>query len=126
MNYIIQFCDGEIWKGGNIDNSHWNEMPNKNIAGITFYLGDKKIELKNYSSYNLLIVHAFNLVSKQNTIIKVILMAEENKKVNKFEFDLIHNILHYSIGELNKEFNNKPTTGWKTGIISFSPTYKIS
>jgi len=125
MKYTIKFIDGEIWNGGNIDNSHWNEMPNKNIVGINFCLGEREIELANYSSYNLLMVHALNIFSKQNTIIKVILLAEVNKKVDKFEFDFIHNNLHRSICELNKEFNNKPTSGWKKGIAIDIPTCNI-
>jgi hypothetical protein len=126
MNYTIKFSDGEIWKGGDINNSRWNEMPNKNIVEINFSLGGKKIKLVNYNSYNLLIVHAMHIFTKENTIIKIILLAEENKTVEKFEFNFKHNNLNRSLCELNKEFNNKPTTGWKTGVVGFSPTYKIS
>jgi hypothetical protein len=115
--YIIYFEDGDIFKGGNPNNSKWNEIPNKTIKKIQYILMGKTVYLENYNKYNH-IVERYNLLNKKTSgISKVLLMGEKAGVVKRFVFDLLHNCFYEDITEVGKEYNNNPVLGWKKGVI---------
>jgi len=124
--YRIIFDDESIFEGGNPENSNWNNMPNKPIVGLYYnYLG-KQINLKNYESYNHLIKYVFRMDNQQKVVAAVIIMGlEKYGRVKRFIFDLIKKQLIVDEVPLNQEYNNKPVSGWKIGITSKNPIYKI-
>lgn len=119
------YQDGTIFKGGTPEDSKWNEMPNKLIAELHYnYLG-KQIYLKNYEAYNHQVKIGYLAFNPQQMIIAVIIMGLAQGIIKRFVFDLIKNKLFIDEVPLNQEYNNKPTSEWKSGISSKNPTYKI-
>ena len=53
--YNIIFKDQTIFKGGDISDSKWNDIPDKEIKEIHYFFEDKKIVLSKFQSYNHLI-----------------------------------------------------------------------
>jgi hypothetical protein len=81
--------------------------------------------MKGFEEYNHLFVHSLNLSTKQNIVTKIILLGKHNNKVKRITFDLLKKELIEDEIEFGKEFNNKPTAGWKQGIKEGKPTYNI-
>lgn len=124
--YKIIFRDGETYWGGNPENSNWGNIPNKPISELHYdYLG-KKIYLKNYESYNHLIKHAFRIDNQKQFITEIIIMALEKNMVKRIIFDLINRKILVDNVPVNREYNNKPISGWKIGLYNLIPEFKIS
>ena len=62
--YVIYFKDGEIFKGGDILNTKWGEIPeNKEIASIDYYLPTgAKLILEGYDEYVNIVEVFHNLI----------------------------------------------------------------
>lgn len=115
--YKIIFDDNSTYSNGqDLNNSGWNEMPNKSIKKIEYNLLGHTLILEGYELYNHLVMHSNFLFLKENTIIKVILLAKNGTNVKKFTFDLINDNLIEDKVIYGKELNNSFTTGWKKGI----------
>ena len=121
--YKITFSDGEIWQGGSIENSKWNEMPIKPIQSLNYTLSNKIIILENYEAYNHLIERIYTLDGRQYTT-KIILLAKKENNVFKFEFDFLKRKINFDILTFGKEYYGRSTSGWKQGIKGI-PNYKI-
>ena len=124
--YKIFFADGTEFIGGEPDNSKWNEIPDKPIAELHYNFLGKQIILKGYESYNHIIKHAFLIDSQQQVIVAVIIMVLDVRMVKRFIFDLIKKELITDTTLYGREYNNKPVSGWKQGLLNYNPTYKIS
>jgi hypothetical protein len=125
MLYKIIFEDNSEFFGGDLNNSKWNEMPNKSISKIIYYSQIKTIELSGYEEYNHLIVHKQNILSNKNNTIAVILMGKSFNQVTRFIFDLNNNKLLIDKVFEGQEFKDKPTIGWKEGMKNSCSNYKI-
>jgi hypothetical protein len=120
--YSVIFEDNSEFFGGIPANSKWDEMPNKPIQSIEYSLLHKKIILTNYEAYNHLVERAQNLLSGQNFITKVLLMAKKQNKVLIIVFDFIKNSVYLQNVEFGKEYYNKSSSGWKQGLPNKNPT----
>jgi len=124
--YTIYFEDGQVWQGDSIENSKWNEMPNKLIKRIIYKINKNEITLEGYEAYNHIVERVqFILNANQPKITKVLLMALSNRKVNIITFNIEKNIIESSIVDYGMEYYNKPTTGWKSGLILTNPHHNI-
>lgn len=124
--YTIIFEDKTEFHGGEPSNSKWNEIPDKPIAELLYNFSGKKIYLKNYESYNHLTKYAFHVESKQQIIVAVIIMVKELGVVKRITFDLINQQLITDVVPYGNEYNNKPASGWKAGLIGLKQIYKIN
>lgn len=125
MSYKITFSDDTIFKGGSPDNSLWNTIPNKPIKKIVYKYKGKIICLEGYSSYCHIVKRGTALIGNFSGILEVILIARDNKKAHNFIWDLKKNMFYTATTEINKEYNGNKVSGWKLGIPSLKPTYKI-
>ena len=122
--YKVIFEDGTVFNGGEPENSRWNEIPNKPIAEIEYWLG-KHIHLKNYEAYNHLTKYAFRVDNQQQSVVAVIILDKILNIVQRFCFDLIKRELIIDEVPFGIEYNNKPASGWKTGLSNLKTEYKI-
>lgn len=120
--YTITFQDGEIWRGGNIENSKWNEMPNKIIDKISYTLHKQTIDISGYESYNHLVERTQNILDGKTKITKIFLLAKDGAIVIKFIFDFNIKKWNTEGGIFGQEYYNKPTSGWKKGLKTLFPT----
>jgi len=113
--YKIIFIDDSIYEGGqDLNKTLWKEIPNKLIKQINYVLNEKYVCLKEYEAYNHL-VEKIN-INRKNSISRVILMGKKDNNVKCVIFDFIKNIFFEEDKEWLKEYNNKPTKGWKSGV----------
>lgn len=116
--YKIYFTDGTTFEGGDIGNSKWNEMPDKFIKKLEYTLVKKTLVLENFYAYNH-IVERVQFVNKEGAkITKLILMGTDAlDKVMKITYDFDKQRVYQKLEILGQEYNGKPTTGWKKGVL---------
>jgi hypothetical protein len=123
--YSLEFVDGSIFVGGNPDNSKWGNIPNKLIKELQYdYLG-KEITLTNFEAYNHLVKYTYMLATQEQVMTGVIIMVKEFDIVTRFCYDLIKNELIVDKIEYGKEYNNKPASGWRAGLMGEKTKFKI-
>ena len=123
--YTIYFKDKTKWKGGDLTDSKWNDMPNKPIFKIEYNLLDRLISISGFEKYNHIIEH-ISIFNKKKLISKTILMGLKDNKIYNFVFDIYKNKISYDNVEVNKEYLGKKTTGWKTGIKNSKPIIDLN
>jgi hypothetical protein len=123
--YTIKFSDGELFLGGNPEDSNWNSMPNKVIAELHYDLLGKKIKLSGYEAYNHLIECPYIIPLQRQVITVIIIMAKKDNNVYRFIYDLIKNKLITDEVLYRQEYKNKPTSGWKAGLSNTKSEFKI-
>ena len=109
----VKFQDGELIKGVS-----WLELPNKPISKIVMELNLHKIILQNYESYNYLIERVYNLIGKTMNVRGVYLMGIKENKVHIVYYNLIKEKITESDTEVGQEYNGRPSTGWRNGILN--------
>ena len=122
--YKVYFTDNSVFEGGTLNNSKWNDMPNKSIIKIEYRLGKAGIMLSGYESYNHLVERSRFMTGNYERITKVILLGKKMSQVDVIIYDLIKKTVVKKQLEYGKEYNNRPTTGWKKGHLS-SPYFKL-
>lgn len=123
--YTITFEDNNIFVGGEPEDSKWNDIPNKAIKQIKYTYKNKTIVLEGYNEYCHIKKKGNFLIGNFNGILQVILMARTKKESQLFIWDLIKGEFYTATTEIDKEYNGKKVTGWKKGLSSRIPTYKI-
>lgn len=124
--YKIIFNDDTEFIGGEYNNSKWNEIPNKPIKKISYNLLNHTIIFEEYEAYNHLVEKVqFILNNNQAAIGKIFLMAKKNNIVYTIIFDLFNKKIYQETYEFGREYYGGSTSGWKQGILSENPTYKI-
>lgn len=123
--YNVVLEDGYIFDGGEPGDSHWNSIPNKPITELHYDFLGKKIKLSGYEAYNHIVKYAYIISSQQQVITAIIIMAKELGIVKRFIYDLIKNELITDEVPYGQEYNNKPTSGWKVGLINLKSKFKI-
>jgi hypothetical protein len=125
--YKIIFNDDTEFIGGEYNNSKWNEIPNKPIKKISYNLLNHTIIFEEYEAYNHLVEKVqFILNNNQAAIGKIFLMAKKNNIVYTIIFDLFNKKIYQETYEFGKEYYGGSTSGWKQGILSENPIYKIN
>jgi len=124
--YKIFFADNTIFEGGDLHNTKWNEMTDKSIQKIEFYLFNKTIIMQNYESYNLL-KEKSQIINKNSlaTIDKIFLMGKNKDMTLIYVFDLKKQESYPISCEYGKEYYNKSVTGWKKGLLNQNPSIEI-
>lgn len=128
MLYQVMFRDGTTFDGGNsYKETNWNKIPDKQIKQIGFRLPDGNwLTLRGYEAYNHFIEATQDVYgSNKFTLRYQYLMGKLNGKVVSFRVSLFQTKdSKYRIGDITrreyifgKEYANKPTKGWKQGVI---------
>jgi len=68
----------------------------------------------------------FNVLGGTTQLRAIYLMGRKENKADVIRLDLITNEIKESISEIEKEYNDRPCTGWKKGILHENPHYIIS
>jgi len=133
MLYRIIFTDETDFIGISYKNTRWNKIPDKSIKQINFFLPDGNIfTLHGFEEYNHFIeaTNDFYAGKKNNqnvgkTILRFqYLMGRLGDKVVSYRITLYQSdTSKYKTGDITrrvyqfgKEYNGKPTLGWKKGI----------
>lgn len=125
MSYRTFHVNGEIFKGGEPQDSKWNEMPNSSIKVLEYDFLGETIVLENYEEYNHLVERVAFVNTGGQGISKVLLMAKQASQVLKITINFIKKRVDYDVVEFGKEYNNKPTTGWKEGLKGLKGNSRI-
>lgn len=123
--YKIIFEDNSIFKGGKPNNSKWLQIPDKLIKSIEYKYQNYTIILEGYKEYCHQWKRAIAIMGNFDGMVKVILSARDEKETIQFIWDLIKREFYTATTEIDKEYNGKKITGWKKGLSSQIPTYKI-
>lgn len=123
MLYQILFEDNSTFIGGTIENSLWQNI-NKPIKEITYNLYGKIITLKNFISYNHLVIKG-SILGKGNSLIGTCLIAKDKNIIHVFYFQLKNKNFEHLIYTNTKKFQPPQMTGWKIGIASENPSFTI-
>lgn len=121
--YKLTFIDGELFIGGNPENSLWNNIPNKSIKSLECWNDQFSFKLENYEAYNHIVEHTFNINTSTVKITRLIIMGKNKNIVFKIILNLIRPHFLMQNSNYGEEYNNKPTSGWKVGIKNGCPFY---
>lgn len=113
--YLITFTDNTTHKGGDLYHSHWNDMPNKNIAKIEYEFPNQKILIKGYEKYNHIIDQVY--INGKCRFEKIRLMGLEKNIVKSFIYSFADHQMTVHENRFGEEHGGKPTTGWKIGVV---------
>jgi len=116
--YNITFEDNTEFKGGNPENSLWNDIPDKEILSLTYSLFGRKFVFEGFEKYNHVIKCGLHLLSGNNGIIFVSIMGLYKGETHQIIFNYINKTISKKILSIGKEYNNKSLPGWKEGIAS--------
>jgi len=115
MLYKIYFKDGTTFFGGrNLQDSKWNEMPDKPILCLEILMFQKPLVLTNFEWY--LFAHEIGcLFNRTKIITKVFIMGKRGNEVTKYTYDVLKNRLYKDITD-SEHYYQTPINGWKSGI----------
>ena len=127
MLYQVQFENGSVYDGGDsYRETKWNDIPDKSIRQIVFHLPDgNALVLKEYDEFNHFCEATQDIYgSNKFTLRYQYLMGKLGDKVISYRITLFQTKdARYKIGDITrreyewgKEYNNKPTKGWKKGL----------
>lgn len=127
MFFKVWFTDSTTFiSNGNYKKPNWTNIPNKQIKAIAFTLPDGNfITLQNYEKFNHFCEATQDIYgSNKFTLRYQYIMGMKKDKVTSYRITLFQgNNNRYKLGditrreyEFGKEYNNKPTKGWKKGI----------
>jgi len=128
MLFQVQFNDGSSYQGGeDYKNTKWLSIPDKQIRQIAFSLPDGNLlVLRGYDEFNHFCEATQDVYnSTKFTIRYQYLMGRLGDKVISYRVTLFEGKNNkFKIGDITrreyewgKEYNQKPTKGWKKGII---------
>ena len=129
--YRVTFLDGSTFISNYpIDDSHWNDIPNKPIIKLEYCFGKKTLILEGYEAYNISIEKTTLLFPTQTNrtqqfISQLFILGRYGNNVLKFIVDFHHKKTSTKILPFGKEHNNKPLTGWKLGFKTSTPKSKF-
>jgi hypothetical protein len=119
MLYELKFIDGTNFKGGNLKNTRWNEIPDKPIDSITYYFMGRQIRMKGFDAYVNVKFFGKNLNSNQGDLLyATAIMAKKGCAVWRFIFDLQNHTFTRDVVPFGQENEGKPVTGWKIGFTN--------
>lgn len=122
--YTVRYADGTTFEGGTIQDSKWNEI-NKPIAELIYHFASHHIRLTGFKEYNHVLEIPCLILSGQRFLSKIMLMGYDGEKVIIFTINLVTKKTYKTIRLKGREYNKKPTSGWKVGY-SLKPCYRIS
>lgn len=124
--YTILFSNNVKFKGGQPDNSKWNDIPKYPIKRLIYNYKGYKVILKGYKEYCHVVKRGRFLAGNRfEGILQVILMARVEKESYLFIWDLIKNEFYTGVTKIDKEYNGGKVLGWKEGLKDSFSTYQI-
>jgi hypothetical protein len=125
--YKITFEDNTIFVAGqNLNHSQWNEMPEKRIKILEYFVNNQKIlELSGYEAYCHLI-EKNNIIGSNSFFENIIILGKFGNESIVLHLSP-HNgkIIKEEIKLFGKEYKEAPVSGWKQGLKNETPGYKI-
>lgn len=119
MLYEIKFIDGTNFRGGNLKNTRWGEIPCKAIAEISYYFMGRQIRIRGFDAYVNVKFHGKSInVGSKDYVYAVALMAKKGHAVWRFIFDLQKQTFIRDVVPFGHENEDRPVTGWKIGLDS--------
>lgn len=123
--YDIEFTDGTRFKGGNLKNTRWDEIPSKMIKRIKYRLAGREITVEGFDAYvNVKFYGKIVNSSSGDLLYAVALMARKGNAVWQFLFNLQEHTLVRNIVPFGCENEGRPVVGWKIGA-SAKPIIEI-
>lgn len=144
--YKVTFEDGTTFDGGDPINSRWDELPNKPIQSLEYWvtpvkreggmiLAEKEIRFRfsDFEEYNHCVERVRGVNNTIDRINKVIVMGRVKKIVYQIVFDLNEGRLFQMVAPWGQEYspqvrlldgvfagweNGKPLSGWKFGLLN--------
>jgi len=110
--YKIIFEDNTEFEGGNLENSLWNEIPNKPIKELKYYLENKTLRLIEYDFYNHEIEKIVLMNDKKIICNSIILSAKKGNNVLRIIIDIKTQL----VGTKWVKSNKLNISGWKLGL----------
>ena len=112
--YTITFEDTTTFEGGkDLTASQWNEMPQKLIISIDYEMWDRYVIVEGYAAYNHLVEYSCNVLTGQQMMSKVVLLAKKHDAIVAIVFDLLNMKIYCEPRPLD---DYRKTTGWKEGV----------
>ena len=116
----IKFTNGEI-----VQNVPWLSLPNEPIKRLKYIFNDKTIILEDYESYNHLVERVYNFIGGSTSIRAVYLLGRKREEVQGIKLNLMDGTITEYTAPYTQEYNGRPSTGWKLGVLDLTPQYKI-
>jgi len=117
----VKLASGEILSGGS-----WNTLPDKPIQAVVLEVQGRRIKMQGFEEYNFLREYAYKVIGNgTNQVIAIYLMGRKGVNSKVIRLDLITNEVTEAITEIKKEYNGRPSTGWKKGTASLNPQFYI-
>jgi len=115
--YKVFFEDGSVFEDNNPLNSKWNEIPDKLIEKIEYTIGLQTLVLSGFAEYNHIVEKATLLQQGVTKPLAIYLMGRFMDKSYQVMYDIKEGKVFQGVVEYGKEYNDKPVTGWKRGLI---------
>lgn len=117
MFYELKFIDGTNFKGGNLKNTRWNEIPDKAITELAYYFMGRQIRIRGFDAYVNVKFFGKSLNSgSEDFLYAVALMARKGHAVWRFIFDLQKQSFMRDVVPFGQENEGRPVGGWKIGL----------
>jgi hypothetical protein len=124
--YQLVFTDDTAFNGGDLDKTFWRESPEKPIKSFRLRLptGDF-LYIGGYEEYNFFIEATQNIYGNtKKQLCYIYVMGLEKDMVTSYRIAL-SDYGQYKPGDMtvrrypkDKEYNGKPTTGWRKGCVN--------
>jgi len=114
--YTIFFEDGTNFWGGNIDNTHWLEIPNKPIKKLIYILpSGKKLIYEKYDTYYHFVEATQDIIKKgQKQLEYAYLICKQGTKCEVMKIDLrTKKIITTILDETDNFIQSLNKIGWK-------------
>lgn len=116
----IKFVSGEI-----VQNVPWLSLPNEPIKRLKYIFNDKTIILEDYESYNHLVEKCYNLMEGNTFVRAVYLLGRKGEHIRGIKINLMDKSVIEYTAPYTQEYNGRPSTGWKLGVLDLNPSYMI-
>jgi hypothetical protein len=118
----VKLVSGEILSGGS-----WNTLPDKPIQAVVLELQGRRIKMQGFEEYNFLREYAYKVIGNGlNQMIGIYLMGRKNEEVTILKYNTMTNEITQSVNLIGKEYNGRPSTGWKQGNSASTPQCYIN
>jgi hypothetical protein len=100
-------------------------LPNEPIKRLKYIFNDKNIILEDYESYNHLVERVYNFIGGSTSIRAVYLLGRKGENVQGIKINLMDESVTEYTAPYTQEYNGRPSTGWKLGVLDLNPSYVI-
>jgi hypothetical protein len=116
--YQLIFEDGSEFQGGEPNCSLWDQILNKPIKSITYWLAEgSKYQFSDFEEYNHCVERVQGINTPLNMVSKALIMGRIGKRVYQVVYDLKEGTFAQTVVKYGEEYNGKALSGWKQGIL---------